>query len=207
MSPAAPHVTAGKPHSLVEDVYAFAIGCSFVVLGLVWLKSAGLVTGGMAGVALLLSYLVPLSPGMLFTLLNLPFLWLAQRSMGTAFMVRTALANFAITGLALLAPSAFRLTEVNGPFAALFGGTIIGMGILALARHHAGVGGLGIVALTLQRKRGWNAGRTSLIGDAFILAASLPVLAPRQFLLSVLSAAAISGVLIAYHKPGRYTGY
>jgi uncharacterized membrane-anchored protein YitT (DUF2179 family) len=197
----------GKPHTLVEDVYAFAIGCSFVVLGLVWLKSAGLVTGGMAGVALLVSYLVPVSPGVLFTILNLPFFWLARRSMGISFMVRTVIANLAITALALLAPMAFRLVDLNGLFAALFGGTVIGMGILSLARHHAGVGGLGIVALSLQRRRGWNAGRTSLIGDAIILAASYPVLETRQFLLSVVSAAAISGVLIAYHKPGRYTGY
>ena len=202
-----PRLAPGKPHSLAEDAYAFAIGCAFVTLGLVWLKSAGLVTGGMAGVALLLSYLVPLPAGLLFTLLNLPFFWLARRSMGNAFMVRTVIANLAITGLAFVAPHAFRLEDVNGLFAALFGGTIIGMGILSLARHHAGVGGLGVVALALQRRRGWNAGRTSLIGDALILAASLPVLAPRQFLLSVLSAAAISGVLIAWHKPGRYTGY
>ena len=202
-----PRFAAGDPHSLAEDAYAFAIGCSFVVLGLVWLKSAGLVTGGMAGVALLVSYFVPLPAGLLFTLLNLPFFWLARRSMGIGFMIRTVIANLAITGLALLAPMAFRLEQVNGVFAALFGGTIIGMGILSLARHNAGVGGLGIVALALQRRRGWNAGRTSLMGDAFILLASLPVLAPRQFLLSVLSAAAISGVLIAYHRPGRYTGY
>ena len=202
-----PRLAGARPHSLAEDAYAFVIGSAFVVLGLTWLQSAGLVTGGMAGIALLLAHLVPLPAGLLFTLLNLPFFWLARRSMGTGFMVRTAIANALITGLALLAPFAFRLVDLNGPFAALFGGTIIGMGILSLARHHAGVGGLGIVALALQRRRGWNAGRTSLIGDSLILLASLPLLAPRQLLLSVASAAAISGVMIVYHKPGRYTGY
>lgn len=207
MNAPTPRLSPGKPHSLVEDAYAFAIGCGFVVLGLVWLKSAGLVTGGMAGVALLLSYLLPVPAGLLFTLLNLPFFWLARRSMGTGFMIRTVIANLAVTGLALLAPYAFRLEDVNGLFAALFGGTMIGMGILSLARHHAGVGGLGIVALALQRRHGWNPGRISLLGDGLILLASLPVLEPRQFLLSVVSAAAISGVMIAYHKPGRYTGY
>ena len=36
-------------HSLLEDAYAYLTGCTFVVLGLVWLKSAGLVTGGKIG--------------------------------------------------------------------------------------------------------------------------------------------------------------
>lgn len=35
-----------------------------------WLKAAGLVTGGIAGLALMTSYLVPLPAGVLFTLLN-----------------------------------------------------------------------------------------------------------------------------------------
>jgi uncharacterized membrane-anchored protein YitT (DUF2179 family) len=200
-------VPGGVRHSLFEDAYAFAIGCSMAVLGLVFLREGGLVTGGIAGVALLVSYLVPLPAGVLFALLNLPFFVVAQRTMGTAFMVKAIVVNFLISGLALGAPYAFGVEAVNGLFAALFGGTIIGMGILSLARHQAGVGGFGIVALALQKTRGWNAGRTQIAADAVVLLASIPVLTPRQFLLSAISAAAMSGVLIANHKPGRYTGY
>ena len=92
---------------------------------------------------------------------------------------------------------------------ALFGGTLIGSGILLLARHQVGVGGLGILALALQKKRGWNAGRTQLAGDLLILAAAVPLLGPSLslFAASVLSAAAVAGVLIVFHKPGRYMGY
>ncbi len=63
-------------------------------------------------------------------------------------------------------------------FAALFGGSIIGFGILAIARHGAGVVGVGVIALILQRARGWNAGRTQMGCDVLILLASLPVLSP-----------------------------
>lgn len=201
------HTPAG--HSLFEDGYALLTGCSFLVLGLIFLKSAGLVTGGIAGLALLLSYFVPISPGVLFTLLNIPFFLLAGRAMGRAAMAKAVAANLLISGLALLAPLAFRVDQVNSLFAALFGGTIIGAGILLLARHHIGVGGLGILALVLQRSRGWNAGRTQLAGDALILAAALPLLGPgpKQFAMSLLSAIAAAGVLIVFHKPGRYTGY
>ena len=62
----------GRPHSLLEDAYAIFIGCTLLIVGLVFLKAAGLVTGGIAGVALLLSYLIPLPAGVLFTLVNIP---------------------------------------------------------------------------------------------------------------------------------------
>lgn len=184
-------------------------GCSFVVLGLILLKTAGLVTGGIAGLALLVSYFAPLPPGVLFTLLNIPFFLLAGRVMGREALIKAILANLLISGLALAMPLAFRLDEVNGLFAALFGGTLIGTGILLLARHHVGVGGLGILALALQKRKGWNAGRTQLIGDLLILAGALPLLAlgPALFATSVLSAAAVAAVLIVFHKPGRYTGH
>ena len=196
-------------HSLFEDGYAIVTGCFFTLFGLVWLKSAGLVTGGMAGLSLLISYVVPWPPGVVFALLNMPFFLLAGRAIGRAAMVKAIVANLLISGLALGAPLAFRLEQVNPVFAALFGGTLIGVGILLLARHKVGVGGLGILALALERSRGWNAGRTQLVGDALILSAALPVLhmGGTEFAVSVLSAAAVASVLIVFHKPGRYTGY
>ena len=204
-----PTAIAPVRHSLFEDSYAVLTGCSFVVLGLIWLKSAGLVTGGIAGLALLVSYLVPLPPGVLFTLLNIPFFILAGRSMGRAAMTKAIVANLLISVLALLAPHALRLESMNPVVAALFGGTVIGAGILLLARHHVGVGGVGILALSMQRRRGWNPGRTQLAADGIILLASLPVLGmgASRFAISVLSAAAVAAVLIIFHKPGRYTGY
>jgi uncharacterized membrane-anchored protein YitT (DUF2179 family) len=206
-----PSIEAPQPdrHSLFEDGYALVTGCSFLVLGLILLKSAGLVTGGVAGLALLASYFVPLSPGLLFTLLNIPFFALAGRAMGPGALIKAVAANLLISGLALIAPWAFRVEQVNSLFAALFGGTVIGAGILLLARHHVAVGGLGIFALALQKSRGWNAGRTQLAGDSIILAAALPLLGlgPKLFAMSLLSAVAAAGVLIVFHRPGRYTGY
>ena len=196
-------------HSKFEDAYALLTGSSFVVLGLIWLKAAGLVTGGIAGLALLVSYLVPMPPGLLFALLNIPFFLMAWKALGRASMIKAIAANLVISVLAVLAPFAFRLEAMNPIAAALFGGTVIGAGILLLARHQVGVGGIGILALALQKSRGWNAGRTQLIGDALIIFAALPILGmgAGQFGMSILSAVAVAAVLIVFHKPGRYTGY
>lgn len=208
-SAAGKEAAAPSRHTLFEDAYAILTGSSFLVLDLAFLDAAGLVTGGVAGLALLSSHFVPLPPGLLFTLLNLPFFLLADRAMGRPAMVKAVLANLLIAALALVAPLAFRLEQVDGLFAALVGGTVIDSGILLLARHQVGVGGLGILALSLQQRRGWNAGRTQLTGDAIILSAAVPLLAMSfsRFGLSLLSACAVAGVLIVFHRPGRYTGY
>ncbi|BBC99401.1 MULTISPECIES: YitT family protein [Sphingobium] len=199
--------TTARPHSLAEDGYAIAIGCAFIAMGLMLLKAANLVTGGMAGIALLLSYLIPWSPAALFLLINIPFFIFAGRAMGMAFGLKTLFANVAIMGVGLAMPTALQIARVSPFFAALFGGSIIGFGILAIARHGAGVGGVGVVALILQRRRGWNAGRTQMLCDIMILLASLPVLNFERFGLSVLSAAAMNMVLIVNHRPGRYIGH
>jgi uncharacterized membrane-anchored protein YitT (DUF2179 family) len=194
-------------HSRLEDVYALLIGCGLIVLGLICLRTAGLVTGGVAGMALLVSYVVPLPPGLLFTLINLPFFLFARAAMGTGFMLKTMVVSSGVTLFSLGAPYVIRLAGIDPLFAAAFGGTIVGLGVLVLARHDAGVGGTGVMTLWLYKKRGWNAGRTQLCIDACILGLALLAVPPSRVLLSAISAAAISGVLIAFHRPGRYMGY
>lgn len=208
MPPASdPTLLQPRPHSLAEDGYAIAIGCAFIAMGLMLLNQAKLVTGGMAGIALLLSYLLRWSPGALFLIINLPFFLFAGRAMGTAFGLKTLFANIAIMAVGLVMPTALQIARVSPLFAALFGGSIIGFGILAIARHGAGVGGVGVVALILQKSRGWNAGRTQMLCDILILLASLPLLSFERFGLSVLSAAAMNAVLMVNHRPGRYIGH
>ena len=204
--PADRSVVRGTDHSLIEDGYALVVGCILLVLGLVLLHAAGLVTGGIAVVALLISYLVPLPVGVLFTLINIPFFLFAHRVMGARFAVKTILVNMGIAGISAVAKASLRVADVHPMFAALVGGTVIGMGILSLARHEAGVGGTGVLTLWLLRTRGWNPGRTQIAIDVLILAAAIPVVSVEKLGWSALSAAAISLVLIAWHRPDRYIG-
>ena len=205
--PSPPPAHEPMPHSNAEDIYALSLGSVLVVLGLAFLRAAGLATGGIAGVALLVSYFVPLPAAVLFTLINLPFFLFARRAMGARFMWRTIAVSVAIAALGTVTRLSLVISYIHPAFAALAGGSVIGLGGLVLARHHAGIGGTGVITLWLQRRRGWNAGRTQIVIDAIILTASLAVLPPDKVAWSVVSAAAISGILIAWHKPGRYTGY
>jgi len=199
-------MTAAR-HTPIEDVHALLIGSSFIAVGLTLLKTAGLVTGGVAGVALIVSYLTQWPVGTVFLALNIPFYVLAQRALGWMFTAKTLAANLLLAGLAWGMPHWLRVTGVDPVFAAVFGGTIIGMGILALARHKSSVGGVGVLALYLQERRGISAGKVQLAADCLVVAAAFMVISRDKLLLSILSAVALSVVVIANHKPGRYAGY
>lgn len=194
-------------HTIIEDVHALLIGTSFIAVGLTLLKTAGLVTGGIAGIALIVSYLGGWPVGVVFFVLNLPFYIFAQRALGWTFAFKTLAVNVALTSLTLALPHWLKLKGVDPIFAAVFGGTIIGMGILALARHRASVGGIGVLGLWLQEKHGISAGKVQMGTDVLVVGAAFMVVSLDKLLLSILSAVALSIVIIANHKPGRYAGY
>lgn len=194
-------------HTALEDIHALLIGSSFIAVGLTLLKAAGLVTGGVAGVALIVSYLSGWPVGVVFFVLNLPFYILAQRTLGWTFTFKTLATNLLLAAFAFAMPHWLKVTGVDPVFAAIFGGTIIGMGILALARHRSSVGGTGVLALYLQERRGISAGKVQMAADCVVVAAAFFTISFDKLLLSVASAVALSAVIIANHKPGRYAGY
>jgi uncharacterized membrane-anchored protein YitT (DUF2179 family) len=197
----------GPRHSVAEDIHAILMGSSFAALGVVMLKSAGVVTGGVAGIALILAYLTHWKVGPLFFALNLPFFILAQRTLGWTFTLKSLATTALLSIFTLVMPGWLHIAGIDPVFAAIFGGTLIGMGVLALARHRASVGGIGVLALWLYEKRGINAGKVQVTFDVLIVASAFFVVDLRHLALSVLSAVALSLVMIAYHRPGRYAGY
>ncbi len=200
-------VSDDTQHSLFEDGYALVVGTILLSMGVILLQTAQLATGGVAGLALTLNYLTGVPVGLLYTVLSLPMLALTVRTMGRVFLVKTVIVTLGLFAMTALAPYVLVLDYVARPVAAVVGGTLIGMGALALARHAAGSGGSGAIVLSLYRTRGWNAGRTQMIFDTGVLLFSLFALNPVQVLWSLLGVMATGSILFLWHRPGRYNGY
>jgi uncharacterized membrane-anchored protein YitT (DUF2179 family) len=208
-NPSGPSIdnSAAVPHTLLEDAYALIVGTVLMTLGLMILAKAGLVTGGVAGIALVLSYLTGVPFGVFFVALTIPPLFFTRRTMGHAFVIKTLVVTLSLFATTLLAPTVLQIASVNRAVAAIAGGSVIGMGALALARHGAGSGGSGVIILWLYRTRGWNAGRTQMLLDGMVLLLSLVEITPLRCLWSLLGLAATASILYVWHRPGRYTGY
>lgn len=193
-------------HTPLEDAQALLISTLFVALGLALYRHAGLLTGGTAGMAFLIYYVTHWNFGLVFFIINLPFYWLAVRAMGWAFTLK----SFAAIGLVSLfseaLPHWIDFGRLNAPFAAIMGGFLIGTGLLMLFRHKASLGGVGVLAVYLQNRRGWRAGKIQMAIDCCIVLSALTIVTPDRVAVSVLGAVAMNLILAVNHKPGRYLG-
>jgi uncharacterized membrane-anchored protein YitT (DUF2179 family) len=196
----------GIRHSLYEDVLALFNGTLFVALGIVLYTKVALVTGSAAGIALLVQYATGLPFGAGFVLINLPFFWLAVRRMGWAFTLRTFAAIGLLSAMTRFAPDVIAVDSVNPIFAAIAGGALMGVGLLILFRHRAGLGGFSILGLYLQDNHGIRAGWFQLAVDLAILAAALFFIPWQSAALSVLGAVTLNLTLAINHRSGRYVG-
>jgi uncharacterized membrane-anchored protein YitT (DUF2179 family) len=195
------------PHSTVDDAQGLFTGTLVVSLALLLLRQAGLVTGGTAGIALVAHYASGLPFGLAFFAVNLPFYVLAWKRMGRAFTLKTLVSVALLSGLSELLPRLLAVQTIDPLFAALGGGLLAGVGLLILFRHRASLGGLNVLVLWLQERRGWRAGRVQGAVDVAILLASSPWLSMQQLLWSVLGAVTLNFVLAVNHRPGRYVGF
>jgi len=198
---------APDKHSLFEDAFALVIGALLVSFGIELLKDAGLVSGGIAGVAFVLHYATGASFGSLFFVLNLPFYWLAFKRMGVEFTLKTFAAVALLAVLSDIAHKLIVIERVNPGYAAALGGVALGLGCLALARHRASLGGVGIFVLYLQEHFGWRAGKIQMAIDCAIVASAFLLIEPMQVAWSVLGAVIMNAIIALNHKPGRYMGF
>jgi uncharacterized membrane-anchored protein YitT (DUF2179 family) len=205
-TPADIDALSSHKHSRGEDALAIVSGTLLISVGIAFFTTAGLLTGGTAGLAFLLHYATGIGFGPLFFVLNLPFYWLAWRKLGLAFTVKTFIAVALLSALTALQPRLLAFATLQPIYAALVGGLITGTGFLILFRHKCSLGGIGVLALWLQDRFGWRAGKVQMGVDCVIVLLALFSIEPVRVLYSILGAVALNIVLTINHRPGRYLG-
>ncbi len=203
--------TQTEPHKrlhppLAEDAMAFVLGTSMCALGVLVLTHLGLVTGQTAGLGVLLAYLTGLPFGWIFFAVNLPFYILAWVRMGPRFTVKSFIAVAMVSALSEIFPRLITLGEVNAPLGAALAGAMIGLGLIVIFRHGASLGGIGVLALYLQDRIGFQAGWTQLIFDAALFAVAFAVLDPVLVIWSLAGAVVTNLIIAVNHRKDRYNG-
>ncbi|PTV94973.1 putative 5xTM membrane YitT family protein [Rhodobacter aestuarii] len=201
MTPDAPPAAR---HSPLDDAQGLVSGTMLTALSVVFLHGSGLFTGQIAGLSLVLSYITGWTFGAIFFCLNLPFYWLAFRRMGLKFTLKTFIAIALMSGFSLLAPHLIDFASLNIAAAAVLSGVISGAGLLMLFRHGASLGGVGIVALYLQDKTGFKAGKTQVIFDCGVFLLAVFVLPFDKVLWSLLGAMVLNAIILINHRRDRY---
>jgi uncharacterized membrane-anchored protein YitT (DUF2179 family) len=196
--------TSATRHTPVEDVQGIFSGSLVAALGLYVLANAGLLTGSTAGVAFLLHYALGVNFGLAFFVLNLPFFYLSWMRLGMAFTLKTFIAIAITSLLTNVQGQVLLIASIHPAWAALLGGLLLGFGVLALYRHRASLGGVGILGIYMQERFGIRAGLVQLAIDLCVLAAAFFVTTPPVVFYSVLGAVVLNLFLTINHRADRY---
>lgn len=187
-----------------EDAQGLTVAALQAALGIHMLRAAGLVTGGTAGLALLIAHASGWGFGVVFFVINLPFYGFAWARKGPAFAVKSFLAVTAVSAMAEAMAPLVPVTGIHPGAAAVLFGVTTGVGLLGLFRHAASLGGVSIVALIAQDRLGIRAGWVQLGFDVALFAAAATLLPLDRVLWSALGAALLNAIIALNHRRDWY---
>lgn len=191
-------------HSKVEDALALLTGTFILSFAMTLLQQAGIMTGGTAGLSLLLHYITDIKFGVLFFFINIPFYYFAYKKMGMALVVKTFIAVALLAGFSAIIPQFFHLSDVNPIYAAIFANVLMGVSFLILFRHRSSLGGINLLALYLQERFDIPAGKVQLGIDMAILLTSLLFVDWKLILVSIMGVIILNSIILLNHKSTRY---
>ncbi|HRO13626.1 MAG TPA: YitT family protein [Paracoccus sp. (in: a-proteobacteria)] len=192
------------PHTRAEDAQGILFGATMGAFGAFLLAGAGLITGQLAGLALLISQGTGWNFGPVYLVLSLPFYGFGYRRLGAGFLRRTIAAVLLMVAVSLALPRLIHIDQIHPAAAAVLAGFVSGSALLALFRHRTSLGGIGAVALDVQDRFGIRAGWVQMGFDAVLFAAAFAVMPWDRVLWSGLGAAVLNLVIAINHRRDRY---
>lgn len=197
-------LTPAKRYTTFEDVQGLVIASTQAALGIHLLRAAGLVTGGTAGAALILSYLTGFNFSLVFFAINIPFYGFAWWARGPVFCFKSLATVTLVSLLAEALKPVVELSSIHPAAAAALFGISAGVGLLGLFRHSGSLGGVSIVAVILQDRLGWRAGYVQLGHDLALFAIALWLLPLDRVAWSLLGAMVLNFVIAFNHRRDWY---
>ena len=106
-------------HSGFEDAQGIVVGATLVALSVQFLTASNLLTGQIAGLALLGSYASAWSFGVIFFVFNLPFYILGFKQLGLIFTLKTFAAVGVLSVISDLMPQMLTVDTIHPALAAV----------------------------------------------------------------------------------------
>ena len=125
-----------------------------------------IIDGGVIGVSMILSNIFKLNLGNMIMILNLPFILLAWKKMGTKFVLYTAYANV-VLAMATNYFYGIRATD-DMLLATVFGGIALGIGVGTILKNEGSLDGTEMLSLIVSKKLGFSVGEFILFINVFI---------------------------------------
>lgn len=144
-------------------------------------------TGGVAGIAVLLSPFVPLNETMIIWILSVGLLILGWLLLGNHFMINTFISSFLYPFFLTIVQETAVPPTIDPLLAAIFGGLIGGAGIGMVVKTGSSTGGMDIPPLILHKYFGLDISRTILMTDALTVLAGFLIYGLEAVLIGLIS--------------------
>ena len=194
-------------HSLFEDLFGIASGSILFSVGLSLMHASGVLTGGVAGLSLLIAKRLDAAVGTVYLLTGIPFLFLAFWKKGWKFTFRSALSMAFVSLLTNEMSKIFTLQIHNKFLATVIANILLGVGMVVIFRHFSSLGGFNVIALVAQEKFGLKAGYVQLVLDFLVLLIGFTSYSLYIVLISLIGDALLNISLAINHRSDRYLGH
>lgn len=172
--------------NIFKEYFMIVLGIGVAGFGLEgFLIPNGFIDGGITGIALLLSFLTPISASVFIFFINIPFMILANKQIGKTFAIKTFIA---ILGLSLC------LVLINYPvitsdklLVAIFGGFLVGAGLGLSIRGGSVLDGTEILSVYLSKKINLTIGEIIFIINVIIFLSAAAFLGIEKALYSIIT--------------------
>ncbi len=144
-----------------------------------------IIDGGIVGVSIMCNTLTNQPLGLFILFLNLPFVFIAIKKFGKAFVFSTL---YAVVMLAVFVTMFYGNQVTNDlTLASIFGGVILGFGVGLVLRNGGSLDGTEIVSIRLAKKFGFSVGEIIMFFNVFIFLAAGFLYGWRQAMYSILT--------------------
>lgn len=165
-------ITEKKSKSIGLDLLSIIVGTFVSAIALnMLIIPAGLISGGLTGIAQFIHHFFPINVGVFYLILNIPLMVLAYKLLGIKFSIYTMIAIILISGFLYLLPIQHLWTE-NTMLSAIFGGTLNGIGCGVVLRRGGSQGGLDILSRVITKYKNVSIGKASLVVNVLIVIVS-----------------------------------
>jgi uncharacterized membrane-anchored protein YitT (DUF2179 family) len=191
-------------HTWLEDAQAILTSTLLAALGIYLLQSSHVVTGGSAGLTLLICQVMGWNFALAYPIMSLPFMALALWRRGLTFTLKSMLTVAVLSVFSYFLPRLIDLSSVTAWFGAILGNLLVGVGMLIMFRHRTSLGGFNVIALIAQDKFGWRAGYVQMVLDGLVVGGFALTSLSWSSLWAIIGAVALNLVLATNHRPDRY---
>lgn len=183
-----------KKTQLLKEIIFISIGVISACFGLKsFLLPSGFIDGGVTGISLLISKLTGLDLSYLIILVNIPFVLLGFKQMGTTFAIKTSIAIVMLSLSLVFIP--FAPITHDKLLIAFFGGFFLGGGIGLAMRGGCVIDGTEILALYISKNSMLTVGNIILLLNIIIFSFAAALINIETALYAILTYFAASKTL------------